>query len=87
MSSIARTAGGVAVRGAAGPQSTVQASIHRGRNISTKPAPFDLQGINDNDLIDYTPALKERARAIARHYVMGPVFTRHRCQAIRPAGP
>jgi quinoprotein glucose dehydrogenase len=41
----------------------------------TKPPAFDLQGISDRDLIDYTPALKERARTIARQYVMGPVFT------------
>ena len=41
----------------------------------TKPPAFDLQGISDSDLIDYTPALKERARTIARQYVMGPVFT------------
>jgi len=41
----------------------------------TKPPAFDLQGISDNDLIDYTPALKQRARMIANQYVMGPVFS------------
>ena len=41
----------------------------------TRPPAFDRQGISDEDLIDYTPALKERARAIAKQYVMGPVFT------------
>jgi quinoprotein glucose dehydrogenase len=58
------------------PQSTVPGEqSSRTQPFPTKPAPFDLQGITDNDLIDYTPALKERARAIAKQYVMGPVFT------------
>ena len=58
------------------PQSTVPGERSSPTQpFPTKPAAFDLQGISDNDLIDYTPALKERARAIAKQYVMGPVFT------------
>jgi glucose dehydrogenase len=58
------------------PQSTVPGEHSSPTQpFPTKPPPFDLQGIGDNDLIDYTPALKERARAIAKQYVMGPVFT------------
>jgi quinoprotein glucose dehydrogenase len=41
----------------------------------TKPAPFDLQGITENDLLDLTPALKAEAIEIARRYKMGPMFT------------
>jgi quinoprotein glucose dehydrogenase len=40
----------------------------------TKPAPFELQGITENDLIDFTPELKKQALEIARQYRMGPVF-------------
>jgi quinoprotein glucose dehydrogenase len=58
------------------PQSTVPGEhSSRTQPFPTKPAAFDLQGITDDDLIDYTPALKERARAIAKQYVMGPVFS------------
>jgi len=41
----------------------------------TKPPAFDRQGVTDADLIDYTPELKERARAIAKDFVIGPMFT------------
>ena len=58
------------------PQSTVPGEHSSPTQpFPTKPPAFDLQGISDDDLIDYTPALKERARTIAKQYVMGPVFT------------
>ena len=58
------------------PQSTVPGERSSPTQpFPTRPPPFDLQGISDDDLIDYTPGLKERARTIARQYVMGPVFT------------
>ena len=41
----------------------------------TKPAPFDRQGITENDLIDLTPALKAEAIEVAKRYKMGPIFT------------
>ena len=41
----------------------------------TRPPAFDRQGVTDADLIDYTPALKAKAREIANDYVMGPLFT------------
>jgi quinoprotein glucose dehydrogenase len=43
--------------------------------MPTKPAPFDYQGIRDEDLIDFTPALKDKAREIVGKYVTGPLFT------------
>lgn len=40
----------------------------------TKPAPFEIQGISEDDLIDFTPALRERAVEILSDYKMGPAF-------------
>jgi quinoprotein glucose dehydrogenase len=40
----------------------------------TKPAPFELQGITEDDLIDFTPELRKEALEIARQYRMGPLF-------------
>jgi len=41
----------------------------------TKPAPFDMQGITENDLMDLTPALKAEALEVVKRYRMGPLFT------------
>jgi quinoprotein glucose dehydrogenase len=41
----------------------------------TKPAPFDRQGITEDDLLDLTPALKAEAIEVASRYKMGPIFT------------
>ncbi|HXV59045.1 MAG TPA: pyrroloquinoline quinone-dependent dehydrogenase [Vicinamibacteria bacterium] len=41
----------------------------------TKPAPFDRQGVSEDDLIDLTPELKEEALKIASFYRLGPLFT------------
>jgi quinoprotein glucose dehydrogenase len=41
----------------------------------TRPAPFDMQGITENDLIDLTPALKAEALEVVKRYRMGPLFT------------
>jgi quinoprotein glucose dehydrogenase len=41
----------------------------------TKPAPFDRQGTSLDDLIDFTPALKEQAIKIASQYLLGPLYT------------
>ena len=41
----------------------------------TKPAPFDRQGLTDNDLIDFTPELHAEAVEIMKHYVHGQIFT------------
>jgi quinoprotein glucose dehydrogenase len=43
--------------------------------IPTRPAPFERQGVQADDLIDFTPALRQEAQAIAKQYVMGPVYT------------
>ncbi len=41
----------------------------------TKPAPFDLQGVTESDLLDLTPALRAEAVEVAKRYRMGPLFT------------
>jgi quinoprotein glucose dehydrogenase len=43
--------------------------------IPSKPLPFERQGITENDLIDFTPALKAEALNILKGYTYGPVFT------------
>jgi len=41
----------------------------------TKPPAFELQGITNDDLIDFTPELKAEALKIVQRYKMGPLFT------------
>jgi quinoprotein glucose dehydrogenase len=41
----------------------------------TRPAPFDRQGVTENDLIDLTPELKAQALEVVKRYKMGPIFT------------
>ena len=43
--------------------------------IPTKPAPFDRQGVTEQDLIDFTPALRAKALEILRQYDFGPLYT------------
>jgi quinoprotein glucose dehydrogenase len=42
--------------------------------IPSKPAPYAQQGLQEQDLIDYTPAIKDSALKIARLCRMGPYF-------------
>jgi quinoprotein glucose dehydrogenase len=58
------------------PQSTVPGEQSwPTQPFPTKPPPFDQQGLTENDLIDFTPAIKAEALALARQYVIGPIFT------------
>ena len=41
----------------------------------TKPPAFERQGVTVDDLIDFTPALREEAIKVAANYKMGPIFT------------
>jgi quinoprotein glucose dehydrogenase len=43
--------------------------------IPTKPPAFDRQGITEDDLIDFTPELRQRAKEILKDYVTGPMYT------------
>lgn len=58
------------------PQSTVPGERSSPTQpFPTKPAPFDMQGITENDLLDLTPALKAEALEVVKRYRMGPLFT------------
>ena len=41
----------------------------------SKPPPFDRQGVDPNDLIDFTPALRAEAEAILSRLRWGPLYT------------
>ena len=40
-----------------------------------KPFAYDIQGVNTDDLIDFTPELRKQALDIVNQYVFGPIFT------------
>ena len=40
----------------------------------TKPAPYEIQGLTHDDLIDFTPELREQMIAILEEYEIGPLF-------------
>lgn len=42
--------------------------------IPTKPAPYVQQGLEEEDLIDYTPAIKDSALKMAKRCRMGPYY-------------
>jgi len=50
----------------------------------TKPAPFERQGSSQDNLIDFTPELRQQALTIVKRYVTGPLFTP---PSIRGTGP
>ena len=41
----------------------------------TKPAPYDRQGVTENDLVDFTPAIKTAALESIHDLRLGPMFT------------
>jgi len=41
----------------------------------SKPPAFDLQGISEKDLIDFTPELRAEAVKAVQSYTLGPIFT------------
>ena len=41
----------------------------------TKPAAFDRQGLSDDDLINFSPELRQEALSIIKPYKRGPLFT------------
>ena len=58
------------------PQSTVPGErTSPTQPFPTKPPPFTRQGITEDDLVDFTPELREAARKILDHYVVGPLYT------------
>jgi glucose dehydrogenase len=58
------------------PQSTVPGERSwPTQPFPTRPPAFDRQGLTEDDLIDFTPALRAEAVAIAKRYIIGPLFT------------
>jgi quinoprotein glucose dehydrogenase len=41
----------------------------------TWPLPYDRQGVQEHDLIDFTPELRAEALELVRGYRLGPIFT------------
>jgi quinoprotein glucose dehydrogenase len=41
----------------------------------SKPAPFEAQGVTEEDLIDFTPALGAQALAAVKGFKLGPLYT------------
>ncbi len=41
----------------------------------TKPPAFDVQGLSEDDLIDFTPELHQQALELIKNYKIGPLFT------------
>jgi quinoprotein glucose dehydrogenase len=57
------------------PQSTVPGEVlSETQPFPTKPAPFDIQGVSVNDLIDWTPQIRQQAINAFADYQMGPLF-------------
>ena len=58
------------------PQSTVPGERSSPTQpFPTKPAPFDRQGVTQDDVIDFTPELRKQALAVLEKYNYGPLFT------------
>src|SRR5262249_49615754 len=58
------------------PQSTVSGEKSVATQpFPTKPAPFEIQGVREEDLNDLTPELRAQARDIIARYDHGPLYT------------
>ena len=69
------------------PQSTVPGEYTSPTQpFPTRPAPFDRQGVTEDDLIDFTPELHAQALALADSFVLGPLFTPATIRSQEPGG-
>ena len=58
------------------PQSTIPGErLSPTQPFPTKPAPYELQGSSEDNLIDFSPELRQEALAILNQYDHGPIFT------------
>ncbi len=58
------------------PQSIVEGEATSATQpIPSKPPPFDRQGITLDDLIDFTPALRNQALELVDNFTLGPLYT------------
>jgi len=57
------------------PQSIVPGEVlSPTQPFPTRPAPFDMQGVSVDDLVDWTPELRQQAIQAFSDYEMGPLF-------------
>ena len=49
--------------------------IRRPSSIPSKPPAFDVQGVAESDLIDFTPELRAEALRVVANYRIGPLYT------------
>jgi len=69
------------------PQSDVPGeATSRTQPFPSKPPAFDRQGMTPDDLIDFTPALREEAKKILADYDYGPLFSPNKVIGDRPGG-
>ncbi|MDD9894987.1 MAG: PQQ-binding-like beta-propeller repeat protein [Gammaproteobacteria bacterium] len=58
------------------PQSIVEGEATSATQpIPSRPPAFDRQGISEEDLIDFTPALREQALELVADFTLGPLYT------------
>ena len=57
------------------PSSVPGERAHPTQPIPTRPAPFEQIGATEDDLIDFTPELRQEALEIANNFVLGDIFT------------
>jgi quinoprotein glucose dehydrogenase len=58
------------------PQSTIPGErLSPTQPFPSKPAPYELQGSIEDNLIDFTPELRQEALAILNKFDHGPLFT------------
>jgi quinoprotein glucose dehydrogenase len=50
-------------------------SASKTQPFPTRPAPIDIQGVRDEDLVDFTPEIHSEAKDIVAKYDRGPLFT------------
>ncbi|HCR00529.1 MAG TPA: pyrroloquinoline quinone-dependent dehydrogenase, partial [Acidobacteria bacterium] len=69
------------------PQSNVPGErLSPTQPFPTKPPAFELQGVDVNDLIDFTPELRAEALELLEQYEWGPIFTPPVVLDPRPGG-
>jgi glucose dehydrogenase len=57
------------------PASTVPGEkLYPTQPIPSKPAPFDMQGLSIDTLVDFTPEIRQQAINAVANYQLGPVF-------------
>jgi quinoprotein glucose dehydrogenase len=69
------------------PPSTVPGEVlSPTQPFPTKPPAFDRQGVTEDDLIDFTPELRQEALEIAKQFILGPMFAPPSLVSDEPGG-